>query len=165
MTRPPPRSTLFPYTTLFRSLTGREGGAPPARGGEGREALSPGYEGESRGPRRGGRGAHFRRPDPDARGQGVSLRRRGPDSGEPPRRREGVRIQGARGPRYVGRDREPASQGSAADLSGDRKSTRLNSSHRTISYAVFCLITLSHSSTLFPYTTLFRSRAFSTPRS
>src|SRR5437867_6038852 len=25
------------------------------------------------------------------------------------------------------------------DLAGDRKSTRLNSSHRTISYAVFCL--------------------------
>src|SRR5207248_1548866 len=37
----------------------------------------------------------------------------------------------------------------------DRKSTRLNSSHRTISYAVFCLP--SPISTLFPYTTLFRS--------
>src|SRR5437879_1665474 len=35
----------------------------------------------------------------------------------------------------------------------DRKSTRLNSSHRCISYAVFC----HPSSTLFPYTTLFRS--------
>src|SRR5207253_3675222 len=46
MIRRPPRSTLFPYTTLFRS---------------------PGYEGESRGPRRGGRGAHFRRPDPEDR--------------------------------------------------------------------------------------------------
>src|SRR5437867_5178407 len=120
MTRPPPRSTLFPYTTLFRSLTGREGGAPPARGGEGREALSPGYEGESRGPRRGGRGAHFRRPDPDARGQGVPVRRRRPDSREPPRRREGVRVQGARGARHVGRDREPASQGSAGGPIGRR---------------------------------------------
>src|SRR5437764_1321803 len=39
----------------------------------------------------------------------------------------------------------------------DRKSTRLNSSHRCISYAVFCLITPPPSSTLFPYTTLFRS--------
>src|SRR5437762_952432 len=36
----------------------------------------------------------------------------------------------------------------------DRKSTRLNSSHRCISYAVFCC---RPSSTLFPYTTLFRS--------
>src|SRR5690348_549399 len=53
----------------------------------------------------------------------------------------------------------------------DRKSTRLNSSHPSISYAVFCLkkktITISFSSmpprppssTLFPYTTLFRSPA------
>src|SRR5437879_5707501 len=40
----------------------------------------------------------------------------------------------------------------------DRKSTRLNSSHRCISYAVFCLKTLSPPiPTLFPYTTLFRS--------
>src|SRR5437867_4379888 len=36
----------------------------------------------------------------------------------------------------------------------DRKSTRLNSSHRTISYAVFCP---TPASALFPYTTLFRS--------
>src|SRR5437660_527842 len=40
-------------------------------------------------------------------------------------------------------------------LSRDRKSTRLNSSHVAISYAVFCLS--PHRSTLFPYTTLFRS--------
>src|SRR5437879_1818358 len=40
---------------------------------------------------------------------------------------------------------------------GDRKSTRLNSSHRCISYAVFCLLLIAHRSTLFPYTTLFRS--------
>src|SRR5438128_2043788 len=39
----------------------------------------------------------------------------------------------------------------------DRKSTRLNSSHGSISYAVFCLIAAPPSSTLFPYTTLFRS--------
>src|SRR5262245_4375851 len=39
----------------------------------------------------------------------------------------------------------------------DRKSTRLNSSHLGISYAVFC--PLPPSSTLFPYTTLFRSAA------
>src|SRR5690242_3443322 len=40
---------------------------------------------------------------------------------------------------------------------GDRKSTRLNSSHMSISYAVFCLIRRPPTSTLFPYTTLFRS--------
>src|SRR5207248_11466475 len=39
-------------------------------------------------------------------------------------------------------EREPdraAENGSSLLLIGDRKSTRLNSSHRTISYAVFCL--------------------------
>src|SRR5690554_5313337 len=41
----------------------------------------------------------------------------------------------------------------------DRKSTRLNSSHVRISYAVFCLIRRPPRSTLFPYTTLFRSEA------
>src|SRR5437762_1093558 len=39
----------------------------------------------------------------------------------------------------------------------DRKSTRLNSSHRCISYAVFCLALRPPSAPLFPYTTLFRS--------
>src|SRR5262245_48096728 len=39
----------------------------------------------------------------------------------------------------------------------DRKSTRLNSSHLGISYAVFCLIERHPLSPLFPYTTLFRS--------
>src|SRR5262245_21130109 len=41
---------------------------------------------------------------------------------------------------------------------GDRKSTRLNSSHLGISYAVFCLRRRPPRSPLFPYTTLFRSR-------
>src|SRR5688500_13236673 len=39
----------------------------------------------------------------------------------------------------------------------DRKSTRLNSSHLVISYAVFCFSRPPPSSTLLPYTTLFRS--------
>src|SRR5947199_7346724 len=67
MIRPPPRSTLFPYTTLFRSRD--QGGGP----------------------------------------RHASLRR------------------GA----AADRDRDP--------LPLDRKSTRLNSSHLGISYAVFCL--------------------------
>src|SRR5690242_21438093 len=79
--RQPPRSTLFPYTTLFRSL-------PLA-------ALEAG-------------GAHARA----ARWRVV------PSHG--PRRP--VR-------RLSGRSGSPV----------DRKSTRLNSSHMSISYAVFCL--------------------------
>src|SRR3712207_9355909 len=39
MIRRPPRSTLFPYTTLFRSLVAvREDPAPGDRGAEGRDA-------------------------------------------------------------------------------------------------------------------------------
>src|SRR2546430_13520582 len=34
---------------------------------------------------------------------------------------------------------EPAAHGEVAGAHGDRKSTRLNSSHSQISYAVFCL--------------------------
>src|SRR5437867_5379317 len=84
MIRPPPRSTLFPYTTLFRSDR-RARRDPPAERARG--VLG---EGEDRRRRR---------------GQGI------------------VRLRVA--------DRAP--------LEADRKSTRLNSSHRTISYAVFCL--------------------------
>src|SRR5215510_15822511 len=68
MKRRPPRSTLFPYTTLFRS-----------------------------------------------RGAGPGRRRR----------RRGPRVRGRAQPGGPGRR--------------DRKSTRLNSSHVAISYAVFCL--------------------------
>src|SRR5699024_351019 len=41
----------------------------------------------------------------------------------------------------------------------DRKSTRLNSSHVSISYVVFCLSCLLSQAKNFPYTTLFRSKA------
>src|SRR5438445_3050532 len=82
MIRRPPRSTLFPYTTLFRSHDGARDRSGAPRHGPLREA---------------------RRADLDPR---VS---RHPDLEET-----------ARGPQ-------------------DRKSTRLNSSHANISYAVFCL--------------------------
>src|SRR5690242_21148895 len=88
MIRRPPRSTLFPYTTLFRS-----------RGGEGRVEAQV---------RRNGRG-------------GVPPRRR------PAQSRPDVAGHGFAPGRYR--------QGRARD----RKSTRLNSSHMSISYAVFCL--------------------------
>src|SRR5438132_5294328 len=90
MTRRPPRSTLFPYTTLFRSIFGAAAGLPE---------ITP---------------AH---------------------------------------PTFISLDNEPdlwnstheEVQGSANTSSDnyiaktDRKSTRLNSSHTVISYAVFCL--------------------------
>src|SRR5947207_11425701 len=80
----PPRSTLFPYTTLFRSVVGQlEVGAPGPAHEEGVVA-----------------------------GEGKDL------------------------PLVVpGGD----SQGDAHGGGPDRKSTRLNSSHTVISYAVFCL--------------------------
>src|SRR3712207_8969630 len=90
MIRRPPRSTLFPYTTLFRSGL----------------------------PRR------HRPRDPAAR------RRRGQ------RRHPAGELLGAR-PHAADRrrsGRRPPAVGGA-----DRKSTRLNSSHANISYAVFCL--------------------------
>src|SRR5258707_8668382 len=51
-------------------------------------------------------------------------------------RREGRR-QGALRPRHE--DERPAHRGEQAFHLQDRKSTRLNSSHANISYAVFCL--------------------------
>src|SRR2546427_5007536 len=77
MIRRPPRSTLFPYTTLFRSLRMLE---------EAGVAITPGLDFGSNSPERHVRFAYTR---------------------------------------------------SLEDL--DRKSTRLNSSHSQISYAVFCL--------------------------
>src|SRR2546426_4839666 len=95
MIRRPPRSTLFPYTTLFRS--GAVGGAEEAR------AL-----------------------------------RRGP----PPRRRGHRAVEDQRGDRR----RDP-----------DRKSTRLNSSHLVISYAVFCLKKKNNTQT--PHSSVVRSQS------
>src|SRR3712207_7832065 len=89
MIRRPPRSTLFPYTTLFRSRSFVIE-APPRRetGAAARRTITV-----------------------------LPLRAR-------------VKPQG-RGQRGV--------IPSSALYSGDRKSTRLNSSHANISYAVFCL--------------------------
>src|SRR3712207_6886684 len=88
MIRRPPRSTLFPYTTLFRSgALGRR----PAR------AKAPEAEDAHSAFSRRERAHELRLPRP--RGGAV--------------------------------DRDPAVR--------DRKSTRLNSSHANISYAVFCL--------------------------
>src|SRR2546430_16790731 len=95
MIRRPPRSTLFPYTTLFRS---KEGDPPgPAEGAAGEYDLTGGD-----------RFVYF----------------------------------GPEGPRVVLRFKDEERKRYFArvyDLSTDRKSTRLNSSHSQISYAVFCL--------------------------
>src|SRR3712207_7471649 len=64
MIRRPPRSTLFPYTTLFRSHLGHaDGGGPPggvASGG--RDARSEAAERHRRDHRRGTPHAHYCRP-------------------------------------------------------------------------------------------------------
>src|SRR5256885_12995882 len=95
MIRRPPRSTLFPYTTLFRSAgiaaaqVLDDGLAVAAVVGE--RARLDGVSGELVGQAELGELAHAMRQEIDA------------------------------------------------DAEGDRKSTRLNSSHLVISYAVFCL--------------------------
>src|SRR3712207_8923938 len=94
MIRRPPRSTLFPYTTLFRSA------------------------------------ALLCRRDHE-----VLLWARNPEVAAEV---EGQRTNAA----YLPGARLPARLRATADLeqaSRDRKSTRLNSSHANISYAVFCL--------------------------
>src|SRR3712207_8592416 len=99
MIRRPPRSTLFPYTTLFRSLLN---------------------------------GVH------------MGLREFGG--------REGLGLQavaglGNREMGQFGHGDHPVIPDAALPRSGiDRKSTRLNSSHANISYAVFCLKKKKHKS-------------------
>src|SRR5258708_29833549 len=87
MIRRPPRSTLFPYTTLFRSIVREIPQVPPPR--HKRAALSV--------------RDHLEK---DIAGQIL-----------------------------MGRDVTRCRAGNVLD----RKSTRLNSSHQIISYAVFCL--------------------------
>src|SRR3712207_8398882 len=95
MIRRPPRSTLFPYTTLFRS---RQRPGQPGRRGCG-QAVRP---------------VRVPLEEGSQAGRDVVGSRRKTE--EPGRR-----------------------------LLQDRKSTRLNSSHANISYAVFCLKKKKHS--------------------
>src|SRR3712207_8177505 len=90
MIRRPPRSTLFPYTTLFRSTRHDPGRVDRVDDGE------------------------------RQRGQLLLLRV------------QPVEGAGSGGEGHQGEERE-------RDRPEDRKSTRLNSSHANISYAVFCL--------------------------
>src|SRR5256885_10312407 len=95
MIRRPPRSTHFPYTTLFRSGPVQVKGLADAV--EGFEVIGAG----------------------PARTRFQATARRGLT-------------------RFVGRGDEMATL-DAGLRRADRKSTRLNSSHLVISYAVFCL--------------------------
>src|SRR5947199_495185 len=96
----PPSSTLFPYTTLFRSQPAKVRAVPA-----------------------------FARPALDCAHRVV------------PRRLPGREPSPARG--TLAADR-PAVAGEWEAGVGDRKSTRLNSSHLGISYAVFCLKKKKH---------------------
>src|SRR3712207_8413610 len=60
MIRRPPRSTLFPYTTLFRSHGARAAGRPPGRRRRGRVRARRGGVRDARGPQ-GLRGFHAAR--------------------------------------------------------------------------------------------------------
>src|SRR3712207_8014280 len=102
MIRRPPRSTLFPYTTLFRSLE-----RPDGRLGE-----WPTVEHDDLSDDHAVHGAHRYRV-------------------------------GHRQPRTLGR-RPLLRDTGTSRLAPDRKSTRLNSSHANISYAVFCLKKKKH---------------------
>src|SRR3989442_10938077 len=93
MIRRPPRSTLFPYTTLFRS------GCTPDQTSQLR-AIADSLDARNR-------------LLPESLDAGVQL--------------------------AAARDNTPASSDSGRRRLRDRKSTRLNSSHVRISYAVFCL--------------------------
>src|SRR3989454_8865553 len=149
MIRRPPRSTLFPYTTLFRSHAVRQ--RRRARG-ERRRHL-PELEHRRRRQRlhadRRVRGGRNRGREPVLQHHGAVMR-----SSELDARRELARefrieglLQRPPGPIiYLARDAEerplalkvaPRVDGGPEDR--DRKSTRLNSSHLVISYAVFCL--------------------------
>src|SRR3712207_7889992 len=100
MIRRPPRSTLFPYTTLFRS--GLNAGHPEAS-----EWSAP--------------------PPSDAWGTDAHGHELSP--APPHRSPAGTAIDW----------RSNTGLSTQLDLGIDRKSTRLNSSHANISYAVFCL--------------------------
>src|SRR2546426_5678758 len=101
MIRRPPRSTLFPYTTLFRSFH-----------------RAPGGIGASSFPSRVWPGQHFPGHMGNQRVTVKNLRVVKVDTEE-----NLLLVRGA----------VPGPNGR------DRKSTRLNSSHLVISYAVFCL--------------------------
>src|SRR2546426_3656791 len=171
MIRRPPRSTLFPYTTLFRSPHAREGRHDPRERGDRQDRqIVP----ERRRPMKARRGhplqslahedvgrelrvAERDREEPRQRDErehgepapgeqashwGAGRERVGHDGEEDERQGDrslGERGGAERGPRGDRPALEEEEDGGGRAESEDRKSTRLNSSHLVISYAVFCL--------------------------
>src|SRR3712207_7886788 len=101
MIRRPPKSTLFPYTPLFRS----DARPPRPLDGVGERVDLVRLRGV---------GAEAEVQHPDVQAVAVLVRDHPVDGGDDLADRRGA-------------------------VGGDRKSTRLNSSHANISYAVFCL--------------------------
>src|SRR5256886_12595824 len=121
MIRPPPRSTLFPYTTLFRSPAGLEAGLHAAlERGDGAE-VEPRLM------------IFFA-----ARARDLA-REAARQTADPTRSREARAAIGARFLEAIWRYYNLVDFAVAQRDDTDRKSTRLNSSHSQISYAVFCL--------------------------
>src|SRR2546422_7538859 len=184
MIRRPPRSTLFPYTTLFRSvvdlgeardrlrlrrlehgtlpdLPGKGVGVDRRLGEESQHAERRGADdlqglddllAESRDDRR--HGHHGRDPDHDTEHREPRAGFVGPQllEGDQPALAHGVEPHSARSA-VIGSSRAARVAGYTPNTTptvsprlsatptdhADRKSTRLNSSHGYISYAVFCL--------------------------
>src|SRR3989454_7052292 len=134
MIRRPPRSTLFPYTTLFRSLGPHDrvgGSARPPAHRTGDRALDLDFH---------GRGLGIGIVSLNLRGLQLLLRLHLRE-GELLRRADPHDELHVRGQELLDRLVEPPVR-HRRGLAGrwrDRKSTRLNSSHLVISYAVFCL--------------------------
>src|SRR3989454_2705114 len=153
MIRRPPRSTLFPYTTLFRSET-QEGHRAPLELGRVRPVVALQLGIGNRGV-----GIHDLLGPHREQGDGHRLvlvtvdapqfRVRDVDVGRQVLRELQLRdlvavarLELLQEPRVATRSEKPlpfADVELAVGLELDRKSTRLNSSHLVISYAVFCL--------------------------
>src|SRR3989475_4372170 len=138
MIRRPPRSTLFPYTTLFRSRVRHALRRPFGRRGGPRDHARPG------GPL-GDLAPEAARVHVAPRADGPLRGLLGRDRGGAPPRDPAARPDRERRPAAAAHGRLPVARvlprraRRARAPRGDRKSTRLNSSHSQISYAVFCL--------------------------
>src|SRR3712207_8491163 len=133
MIRRPPRSTLFPYTTLFRSE-----GMPSYGGMAGRDmqAIAIGF-------REAMQFEYIEHRIKQVRYLGEKLLAAGIPIIEPVGG-HAVFLDARRFCPHLTQEQFPAQSLAAAlyveaGVRSDRKSTRLNSSHANISYAVFCL--------------------------
>src|SRR2546429_4995864 len=132
MIRRPPRSTLFPYTTLFRSRSGFAGDA-------GKSQQNGCQNAPIRGRHDDGNDGF---PLASAKGHGTFAEgdRNGAEELLGAAERDGNHHQAESKSARKGREMLERQNGkTVSEDPEDRKSTRLNSSHGYISYAVFCL--------------------------